>query len=167
MIPRASSTKQVNFNLKTPIETLAKKYINKNPGIYKGNLIYWIKEAIPKATENETQLAFNQLIKKGYFFNICNCVYPPEKVDEDEKTLMRFVYKYNLSFLDFAILYELNKIGKSSKIGDLSRAVVDKNWHDNEAGVKIQIQKLFWKNIIQFKNGSIGVNWKLILGGIR
>lgn len=163
MASNVVNTHKMVFSLNPSIIPIAKKLIYKNPGIYKGNLTYWIKEKIPKIVNTEIELAFLQLLKEGYLFTINNCIFPPNKVNQDEKVLIKFAHKYRLSDLDFAILFELNKIGKSSKLNSLSRIIVSKNWHDNESEVKILIQNLFWKNIIIEENGSIVANWKLIM----
>ena len=148
---------------------IAKKLIFKMPGIYKGNLTYWIGEQIQEITEkyptnNLIELAYVQLLREGYFFSITNRVYPPNKADPDEQLLTRFKYKYALLYIDFAILYELNTMGKAASISTLSRKVVSRGWYDDERELKIRIQHLFWKKLIKLQNESIQVNRNLIKG---
>lgn len=154
------------------IVEIAKKLIFQNPGIYKGNLSYWIKEKFYKSTgiavtNSNIELAYLQLLRDGYFFSLTDSVYSPNRVDQDEQSLTKFICRNGFSYTDFAILYELRKMGKSKTISILSRRVVSQGWHDDESEVKVKIQLLFWENLIILKNGSIHVNWDWIIGAVE
>lgn len=145
-----------------PLESMAQKIILERQGIYKGNLIYWIKNKVPKATTDDINLAFLKLIKQGYLFTISNTIYSPGAIDHKEKDLMIFKYKNNLSLIDYGILIELYKSKRTIKcLDELSRIVLSYYWHNNEWDIKVHIQKLFIQNIIVDDDGLI-LNWKLI-----
>lgn len=155
------------FEVTPLIIEIAKKLIFQRPGIYKGNLNYWIKEKFRKSTGTEVtnaqiELAYLQLLRDGYFFSLTDSVYSPNHVDHDEQLLTKFTYKNGLSYTDFAILYELRKMGTSKSISKLTRRVVSQGWHDDESEVKVRIQQLFWENLITLQNGTIQVNWEFI-----
>lgn len=159
---------QKTFPIVTSITQLAHEMIKKRPGIYKGNLVYWLLEKIPKSTRIDVELAFLQLLKEGYFFSIDDSVYPPNKVDENVKTLTKFVSVKKLSFTDYGILYELYKTKNPFKqLSEFSRKVISQGWSENEKEVKNKISELFLKNIITEKDGNIAVNWKLIHGVLQ
>lgn len=154
---------QKTFPIISSITQLAREIIRKRPGIYKGNLNYWILEKIPKSTKIDIELAFIQLLKEGYFFSLEDTVYPPNKVDKDIKTLTKFVHRKKLSFLDYGILYELHRNKKEIKwLSDFSGRVLSKGWGEDEKEIKKRIQELVLQRYIISGDYGIQINWEMV-----
>lgn len=147
------------------ITQLARELIRKHPGIYKGNLEYWIYIRFPEAKKIEIELAFIQLRRERYSFTYTNTVYPPNKADPDLNILSRFICHQKLSDSDYGILYELHRKGPMV-LSNLSRRVVSQCWSDDEKEIKIQIQELISAKYIFNHDGRLQVNWTLIKDGV-
>ena len=86
-------TIQSNFTNKVAIKTIAKKIISKNQKTYKNNLTYWIKEKLPKATDDEIEDAFKSKklhpldLKKAVAAEINSLLLPFQKNREELKKL--------------------------------------------------------------------------------
>lgn len=140
----------------------ARELIRKRPGIYKGNLRYWLMEKNPEVTDDKIKLAFNQLKKESYFFSYEDTVHPPGTVDEQIQLLTKFIYWKRLSFTDYGILYELHTTKGFKRLSEFSREVVSQGWGENEREVKLRLQELLLKHIIKEHNQSITINWDYI-----
>ena len=141
---------------------MARELVKKSPGMYIGNLKYWLLERNPDATKIEVELAFNQLIRQGYFLSYEETIYPPNTVDEQIKQMTKYASKFKLSLTDYGILYEVH-----CQNGLNSRELVSRGWGENEREVKIRISELFQEKIILKNQGNTIINWKLILEAIR
>lgn len=155
---------QETFPILETITKLIRKIVNKRPGIYYGNLEFWIRDKLPEANRINIKMALLQLIhEESYFLSYEQSVYPPNKVDDNVRTLTRFVSMNKLSFTDYGILYELYKTKEGFKrLSDFSRKVVSQCWSEDEHETKIRIQLLLLKNILAEKDGSLQINWGLI-----
>jgi hypothetical protein len=141
---------------------MARELVKKSPGMYIGNLKYWLLERNPDATKIEVELAFNQLIRQGYFLSYEETIYPPNTVDEQIKQITKYASKFKLSLTDYGILYEVHR-----QNGINSRQLVSRGWGEDEREVKIRISELFQKKIILKNQGNTIINRKLILEAIR
>jgi hypothetical protein len=156
-----------NFPITLTITQYSKELIHKLPGICQGNLEYCIRNKIPNTTRIDIELAFIQLLKENYFFSYESSVYPPNKVDENVKTLTKFIYYQKLSFTDYGILYELYKSKQEvNNLSKFSRKILSQGWSEDEREIKNRIGKFFLKGILIGNNKCININWEPILEGI-
>lgn len=172
MITKTTLNNEVNqetFPIEQSIKQLAREMIKKHPGIYYGNLEFWIKDKLPKATKLDIKLAVVKLMfDEGYFISFEYTVHPPGKFDEKVRTLTKFISRENLSFTDYGILYELYRAKKPfNRLSDFSLRVAGQGWSEDEREVKVRIQELVLKKIIIENHGSLQVNWKLIQEAVQ
>lgn len=155
---------QETFPIEQSITALAKDMIKKRPGIYYGNLEFWIKDKLPEATKMDIKLAVVGLMyDEGYFISYEYSVYPPNTVDEEVRLLTRFIAQNKLSFTDYGILYELYKTKKAFKqLSEFTRKVVSQCWSEEEEEVKYRIKDLVLNHILEEQDRALIINWKLI-----
>lgn len=151
-----------NSSIVAILTQMARELVKKSPGMYIGNLKYWLLERNPDATKIEVELAFNQLIRQGYFLSYEETIYPPNTVDEQIKQITKYASKFKLSLTDYGILYEVHR-----QNGINSRQLVSRGWGEDEREVKMRISELFQKKIILKNQGNTIINRKLILEAIR
>lgn len=145
----------------------ARELITKRPGIYKGNLMFWLMEKEPQATRWHIELAFLQLLKQGYFFSYEDSVYPPHTVSDEVKILTQFVSKEGLSFTDYGILYEIHQDGGFQGLRRFSRYVVSRGWGEDEEEVRRRVQDLLLQKIILQEDQRLKINWPYLREAVR
>jgi len=160
------------FFIKNSLKTKVKMYIRKIPGIYIGNLTARLGYDIPSATKEEISLAYLQLMKEGFFFNECDAsVYPPDKVNERERELAKFVQYFGLEAIHREIFLALDELGKTANMVEIARKVISSNSTYDEWIVKYNIVKLFRDNFIialpsNQKPEYLAVDMGLLDGGV-
>jgi len=162
----ASTYKDLTNNY-SPVPAMlqyAKKEISNHPEIFIGNLQYWIKKRFPRSNSAEMNQVFQQLVEEGYLFFLGE-VYPPHISNENDVTILKFVYNNNLSEIDQLILHQI-KTYEYTKLNSLSKDVADLGGYEEEDEIKIAIQLLFMKKIVIVENNYLAVNWDLIMGCI-
>lgn len=157
-----SDSTQKIFSVVPSIIQLSKNMIRKHPGIFKGNLIYWLMEKIPNSSRIDVELGLIQLLREGYFFSFEGSVYPPNKVNKNIKALTKFAGINNFTYTEYGILYELYRVGTFSRLSNFSRSVISSGWSENEHEVRIRIQELFRQHIIKRHDQSVIINWEYI-----
>lgn len=166
--PQKALSIEEQFPIVATLSQQAREMVRKRPGMYKGNLKYWLLEKNPDATKIHVELAFNQLLKQGFFFSYEDTVHPPNMVDETVKQITKFVSKHRPNFTDYGILYELNKRQYYIDYRRFAREVVSRGWSEDEWEVKSRIQELIKGDIItEDKHENKIINWKHILEAIR
>lgn len=139
--------------------------ISRRPGVYKGNLLYWLKEEFPKANQQELDLILLELMDRGFYVDVGGCIYPPHSGKEEESDLRAFAVIAGLDEVDLGVLIELNNSKREiHSLRELSRIVVSRNWHNDEKEIKIRIQYLFLFKIIIREDNRLSVNWKIVEG---
>ncbi len=92
---------QTTIPQKNPILHRAKQMINEKPGIYPGNLHYWLLREYKKV---DMEKIMNLLALEGYEEKK-GLLYPPGTVEEEYKLLKRFyIKKETITEEDFKIL---------------------------------------------------------------
>ena len=167
-------SKKTAYNNKIAIKSIAKRIISNNRTAYKGNLIYWIKEKLPKATNEEIEIVFHELADEGFFFTASGIIYPPNYTNPGEIQITKFISQFGLSMMDLDILTSILKINEENllkerkpELSTLSRLIVSQCTCYDEIHVKIRIQELLISKILiaipsNQNPKSIEVNWKLI-----
>jgi hypothetical protein len=167
--PQTRRNIEEQFPIVATLSQRARELVRKRPGIYKGNLIYWLQKQNPDATRIHIELAFNQLLRQGFFFSYEDTFHPPNTVSEEVKLLTKFISKHRPQFTDYGILYELNRRGGFS-IGNhrrFAREVISKGWSEDEFEVKGRIHDLIQRGIItEDRHGFKVVNWEYIMEAI-
>ena len=166
--PQTGLSIEEQFPIVATLSQQAREMVRKRPGIYRGNLKYWLLEKNPDATNNLVELALNQLLKQGFFFSYEDTVHPPNTVSESVKQITKFVSIHRPELQDYYILYELNRRTGFSDYRRFAREVASRGGFESEWQVRSRINELIkWDIITEDRQGYKIINWEHILEAIR
>jgi len=154
------------------IKTEIKRLINKNPGIYEGNLRYRIRETFPKISYTDVTLILIDLIEENYFISHSHSIYPPEQSNFKEKQILEFAYWNKLDDMSIGILLCVDEMGTdANQLSEISRYFVSRYTDYDEKDAKLRIGQLTINGLlVSFDmDGKVYLrpNWEIIQGVLK